>query len=251
MFRNNGSRNVATAALAAACMLSSIPAVHPQMLRAYAQEAPAGSEIGSHATETGQPFSIDVDIKELYAAYGSMKADFDKDLEEFGTIDIFEKDGEAQDIMDSLESQDEAADLQKKLDEYRENASGWITADAESENKGTKTRYKAQKLADKGYNTYMQKYDEAVKAFRKGASKEAMAQTASEYPQTVDRYEKVLAEIAEDNRKKADGKDTDPQAAAERGDGNILKAPVISGITASAMAGNGKKAADSTDAAGR
>lgn len=141
--------------------------------------------------------SIDVDIKDLYSTFTTLKNNYDANLISFdaegaeGTMAAFNE--ETQTIMKNLEQTQEAMTLQNKINDYKTNSSGWITAPKDSNNKSSKATYKNQKSADKNYIFYQQKYDEAIKNLKGNASKEDLVSTGNTYPEKIDKYQQGIA----------------------------------------------------------
>ena len=173
--------------------------------------------------------SIDVDMKDLYSSFTTLKNNYDANLITFdtqgaeGQMAAFNE--ETQSIMKNLEQTQEAMTLQNKINDYKTNSSGWITAPKDSNNKSTKATYKNQKSADKSYIFYQQKYDEAIKNLKGEASKEDLVSAGNSYPEKIDKYQQGIA----------------LRASGDAGSSTIkLEVPKIDGIALSNAVNNDK-----------
>lgn len=152
--------------------------------------------IGNHS-QLDSMLSINMDLTEMQASFEDLKKEFDSNLANYGTIDLFADDEEASEISDSLDNQDEQADIDSDLSTY--NSSGWITASSTSTNKKTSTQYKTQKAADSDYSSYQTKYKNAVKSFKNSATKNDLVDTSTSYAKKVDNYESSVSKASEND----------------------------------------------------
>lgn len=150
--------------------------------------------IGNHS-QLDSMLSINMDLTEMQASFEDLKKEFDSNLANYGTIDLFADDEEASEISDSLDDQDEQADIDSDLSTY--NSSGWITASSTSTNKKTSTQYKTQKAADSDYSSYQKKYKNAIKSFKNSATKDDLVDTSTSYAKKVDNYESSVSKASE------------------------------------------------------
>lgn len=186
--------------------------------------------IGNHS-QLDSMLSINMDLTEMEASFETLKEEFDANLANYGTIDLFSDDEEASEISDSLDEQDEQADIDSDLSTY--NSSGWITADSNSTNKKTSTQYKTQKAADSDYSSYQSKYKAAVKAFKSSATKDDLVDTSSSYANKVDSYETAVSNASESDS----GDDSKT---------SILATPTIDGVVLSQATSENATSSSST-----
>lgn len=193
---------------------------------AYAKQS---AELISNHSQVDDMLSIKMDLSEMHDSFQKLKEEFDKNLADYGTIDIFADDEEGKEIKDSLDDQDEQNEIDSELKTY--NSSGWITADKTSTNKKTKTKYNTQKTADSDYNAYQAKYKDALKSFKSKSTKEDMVDTSKKYPEKIDAYEVSVSKATEEEKDKSKT--------------SILSTPKIDGIVLSAS--TNQKASDSSE----
>lgn len=156
--------------------------------------------IGNHESLT-EGFDADMSISDMFTSFQDMKAEFDKQVNEYGQIDLFDDDEEGKDIKDSLDDQDASKEIDDDIaNEY--NASGWITADKKSKSTKERNLYNTQKSSDDDYNAYNKKFKSALKSFKKKTTKEDVEETASDYPKMIDQYQDNI------NSKLSDSKST-------------------------------------------
>lgn len=172
--------------------------------------------IGNHS-QLDSMLSINMDLTEMQSSFEDLKKEFDTNLANYGTIDLFADDEEGSEISKSLDDQDEQSDIDSDLSTY--NSSGWITADSKSTNKKTSTQYKTQKAADSDYSSYQTKYKNAIKSFKSSATKDDLVDTSTSYASKIDAYESSVSKAAESDKSKSKT--------------SILATPTIDGVVLS------------------